>query len=83
MQSLPVKVRQFALRHKLNVGRVYDEHGGYYYVRDPQTLKIVETTRTTHPKACHAMAMMRRYLGIGPGERVTAQRVTIDLIGVR
>ena len=63
-KPLPTQVRNFAILHKINVGFVCDEFGGYYCVRDPQTAEIVETTRTMRPKVCHAMAMMRRYLGV-------------------
>ena len=64
-KGLPKSVREFALAHRLRVGRHWDAWGGYYFVADPTSGAIIETTRTAHPKPCHALAMCRRYLGRG------------------
>jgi len=55
-KNLPKSARDFALKHRLNLGR--DEHG--YFVRDGA--EIVERTRSAKPTAKNAIAMMRRVL---------------------
>lgn len=54
--SLPKTVRDFALKHKISVGR--NNYG--YYIREHGL--VVEQTRSAKPTVANALAMMRRHL---------------------
>jgi len=63
VKGMPAAVVRYALIHQIRLGRKLDTDGSvdFYYVADHDG-RIVEATRTTKPKACHAIAMMQRYL---------------------
>lgn len=58
MHQIPTNVRNFAIKHRINVGR--DQFG--YYVREHGF--IVESTRSKTPTAANALAMVKRYAQI-------------------
>ena len=61
MTRLPVAARTLALCHQINFGRQETSDGDwFYFVRDPVTLGITDTTRSVKPTARHALALVRR-----------------------
>jgi hypothetical protein len=61
---IPITVRQFALKHQINLGR--DCFG--YFIRERGRADIFDTTKSANPTAANALALCRNYL------RVVAQR---------
>lgn len=58
---LPIKARILAEHYGINLGRQETADGDwFYFVRDPVTLQYTDTTRTARPKACHALALVKR-----------------------
>jgi len=57
--TIPKTVLQFALRHQINLGR---GARGEFFVRDPATLEITDTTRSANPTVKNALALCRREL---------------------
>lgn len=57
MNTIHKTVRDFAIRHRINLGRYGT---GYYFIRCPFTLD--EVSISFEPTAKSALAMMRRYL---------------------
>jgi hypothetical protein len=54
---IPVAVRQFAIAHKLPLRLVRLADGSDYWYELGEDM-----TRTARPKACHALALCRRYV---------------------
>lgn len=54
-EHIPLTVARFAVRHQIPL-KLVREHGDWYYAAGD------DTTRTANPRACHALALCRRYL---------------------
>lgn len=60
-KNLPLKARILAMHYGINLGMQETGDGDwFYFVRDPVTLAFTDTTRTAYPKACHALALVKR-----------------------
>ena len=83
LSPLPKSVREYALKHQVNVGR--DREG--YYVRDPASGQVIEWTRSAKPTVAQAKAMVRRVLerrravGLEPAQAPAPRRRTTRIMG--